>query len=384
MVWVMGQQMQKVAVGWEIYERTGSALNLGYIGLAQFLPLILLAIFAGHVTDNYDRKRVLMASLAFGAMASLGLAFNSSRHGSVTAVYGLLILAGTARAFLNPARNALLPRIVPREIFSNAASWHSSGFELAAMTGPAIGGLLIGFLQSPVAVYLLNAAAASMFLLAIAGIPYKHQLMEKSRITLQSLSAGFRFVWRTKPVMAAITLDMFGVLLGGATALMPIYAKDILQVGPRGLGWLMTAPSVGAFSMAMVQAHRRPYRRPGKVLLLAVTGFGTATILFGVSTMFWLTLAMLFLIGACDNVSVVIRNTLVQLLTPDEMRGRVSALNGLFIGTSNELGGFESGLVAGIFGPVVSVVSGGIGTILVVLCVARLWPELRRQRQLGG
>lgn len=377
MTLIMGLQMQKVAVGWEVYERTGSALSLGYVGLVQFIPFVAFAIFAGHVTDHYNRKQVLIVTLVFSTLAAAGLAWNSAQHGSMAAMYVILFLNGTIRSFQNPARAALLPRIVPREIFSNATSWNSSGFELASMTGPAIGGLLIGFFRSPVLVYILSAAGASVFLFALVGIPYRHVLLEKKPITLRSLSAGMTFVWRTKTVMAAITLDMFAVLLGGATTLMPIYAKDILQVGPRGLGWLMTAPSIGAFSMAMVQAQRPPYRKAGDVLLLAVLGFGGATILFGISKNFWFSLAMLFLVGVFDNISVVIRNTLTQLLTPDEMRGRVSALNHLFIGTSNELGGFESGVVAGFFGAVVSAVSGGVGTILVVLAVARLWPELR-------
>jgi MFS family permease len=377
-VLIVGQQMQKVAVGWEIYERTGSALHLGYVGLIQFLPLALFAIPAGHVADNYSRKRVLTIALTFTALAALGLAWNSWRHGSIVTTYALLLLTGAAKAFQNPARAAMVPGIVPRNIFSVAASWTSSAFELASMTGPAVGGLLIGYFGNPVLVYLLNAAAATAFLVALAAISYKQQALERNPVTLRSLSAGFRFVWKQKEVMSAMTLDAFAVLLGGATTLMPVFAKDILRVGPSGLGWLMAGPSIGAFSMAMVQAHRRPYERAGRALLIAVVGFGGATIVFGLSTHFWLSLAMLFLIGVFDNVSVVIRQTLIQLLTPDEMRGRVSALNALFIGTSNELGGFESGMVAGFFGPVVSVVTGGIGTLFVVFSVARLWPEIRR------
>jgi MFS family permease len=379
---VLGQQMQKVAIGWEIYDRTGSALKLGLVGLVQFLPLALFAIASGHVADSYNRKHLLMGSLSFTALAALGLAWNSSRHGSIATMYLLLFLTGTAKSFQNPAKSSLLPRIVPREIFSVAATWNSSGFELASMAGPAIGGLLIGFFRSPLIVYLINAGAAATFILALAGIPYKHQWVEKNPITLRSLSAGLRFVWHRKEVMAAMTLDMFAVMLGGATTLMPIYAKDILRVGPRGLGWLMAAPSVGAISMAVVQAHRPPYKRAGRTLLLAVLGFGGATIVFGLSQNFRLSLLMLACVGACDNVSVVIRQTLIQLLTPDEMRGRVFALNSVFIGTSNEVGGFESGLVANFFGPVVSVVSGGIGTMLVVISVVRLWPQIRRYGKL--
>lgn len=376
--------MQKVAVGWEIYERTGSALHLGYVGLVQFLPLVALALITGHVVDHHNRKRVLMVALLFTSLAALGLAWNSTRRGPVYALYCLLLMSSIAKAFQNPAKSTLLPRIVPREIFGNAVSWGSSSFEMASMLGPALGGLLIGLFRSAVPVYVVSAAAALIFMLAMVGIQYQHQPLEKNPVTLHSLSAGLRFVWRAKVVMAAMTLDMFAVLLGGATTLMPVFAKDILHVGPRGLGWLMAAPSVGAFSMAILLAHRPPFQKAGRALLLAVVGFGAATILFGISKHFWFSLAMLLLIGMFDNISVVIRQTLVQLLTPDEMRGRVSSLNGLFIGTSNELGGFESGLVAGLFGPVISVVSGGVGTLVVVLGIAWLWPQLRRYGRIGG
>jgi MFS family permease len=383
-VLIMGQQMQKVAVGWEIYEQTGSALHLGYVGLIQFLPLLLAAIPAGHVTDTYNRKRVLIASLALTALAAAGLAWNSARHGPIAIAYALLLLTGTAKAFQNPARAAIVPRLVPRELFGTATSWNSSGFELASMAGPAVGGLVIGFTRNPVLVYLLNAASATAFIVAVAGIPYEHRLVEKSRITLRALSAGMRFIWHQKVVMAAMTLDMFGVLLGGATTLMPVFAKDILGVGPRGLGWLLAAPSVGAFTTAMIQAHRRPYERAGRAMLIAFVGFGLSTVVFGLSRQFWLSLAMLFLIGTFDNINVVIRGTLIQLLTPDEMRGRVTALNSVFIGTSNELGGFESGLVAGLLGPVASVVLGGIGTLLVVISVAHAWPQIRHFGKLSA
>jgi MFS family permease len=246
------------------------------------------------------------------------------------------------------------------------------------MAGPAIGGLLIGSFQSATLVYTINAMGQFIFVALLAGITYKNRATSKQPLTLASFSAGFRFVWKARVVLAAMTLDMFGVLLGGATAMMPIYAKDILHVGARGLGWLMAAPSIGAFSTAMIQAHRGPLRKAGRTLLFAVTGFGLVTVIFGFSTNFWLSMAMLLLLGSCDNISVVIRLTLVQVLTPDEMRGRVSALNALFIGTSNELGAFESGLVANFFGPVFSVVSGGIGTLVVVALMAWLSPELRR------
>jgi len=373
----LGWQMQKVAVGWEIYERTGSAFYLGFAGLIQYLPMVAFTLIAGHITDSYNRKRVLMSALGGNALAALILALNSAVSGSLVVLYCCLFALGTARAFTMPARNAFLPRIVPLDIFSNAASWNSSMFEVATMTGPAIGGLLIGIFRSATLNYAVAAMGALTFFLLTSGIRYRHKAQERLSLTLHSLSAGFRYVWQKKVILSAIILDMFGVLLGGATALMPIYAKDILHVGPRGLGWLMAAPSIGAVSMAVAQAHRGPARRAGRLLLFAVAGFGTVTVVFGISKNFWLSMCMLCVLGACDNISVVIRNTLVQLLTPDEMRGRVSALNALFIGTSNELGAFESGVVAGFFGPVFSVVAGGIGTIIVVLTVAGLFPQLR-------
>ena len=375
--------MQKVAIGWEIYERTHSAIHLGYAGLMQFFPQVLFMLFAGHIADTYNRKRVFMLALACNAAAAAGLALNAARGGSIYVLYGCLFAYGTARAFIMPSRQAFLPGIVPLEIFSTAVSWNSSGFEISSMAGPAIGGLLIGAFQSPTLVYTINAIGQFIFIALLAGIAYKNRIGAKQPLSLSSFSAGFRYVWKAKVVLSAIVLDMFGVLLGGATALMPIYAKDILQVGPRGLGWLMAAPSIGAFSMAMIQAHRRPLQKAGRTLLLAVAGFGTVTVVFGLSKSFWLSMVMLFLLGSCDNISVVVRLTLVQVLTPDDMRGRVSALNALFIGTSNELGAFESGLVANFFGPIFSVVSGGIGTIVTVVLMAWLSPELRRYGALG-
>jgi MFS family permease len=382
MILILGWQMQKVAIGWEIYERTHSALYLGYAGLVQFAPQVLFMLFAGHIVDTFNRKRVFMAALTFNALAAIGLAVNSIRGGSIFVLYACLFLYGTSRSFIMPSRAAFLPGIIPLKIFSTAVSWNSSGFEISSMAGPAIGGLLIGFFQSPTLVYAINAIGQLTFAALLVNIPYKNLRVERMPVTVGSLSAGFRFVWKAKVILAAITLDMFGVLLGGATAMMPIYAKDILHVGPRGLGWLMSAPSLGAFSMALLQAHRGPLRKAGRTLLFAVAGFGTVTIIFGISRNFWLSMSMLYLLGSCDNISVVVRSTLVQVLTPDDMRGRVSALNSLFIGTSNELGAFESGLVANFFGPVLSVVSGGIGTLLIVGAMVWLAPELRRYGRL--
>lgn len=380
-VFLVGLQMQKVAIGWEIYERTGSALHLGYVGLAQFAPQLLLAPFAGHVADTHNRKTLLASALTVNALAALGLAWNAAHPAPLVVTYLLLIVIGSARAFWMPARSAILPRIVPVAIFGNAVSWNSSGFELAAITGPAVGGLLIGLLRHTTGVYLVNAAAVVSFIVLVSRIHYEHERAGRGEVSLEAISAGFRFVWESKIVLAAILLDTFGVLFGGATALMPVYAKDILHVGPRGLGWLLAAPSAGAVTMAFVQAHRGPLRTPGRTLLFAVAGFGVVTILFGLSTHMWFSLAMLVVLGACDNISVVLRGTLVQVLTPDHMRGRVSSLNGLFVGTSNELGAFESGLAAQWLGPVASVAGGGLGTIAVVLAIAWLFPGLRRLRR---
>src|SRR5438477_5949876 len=316
MILILGWQMQKVAVGWEIYERTHSAIYLGYAGLIQFLPQVLFMLFAGHVVDTYNRKRVFMIALACNAAAAAGLAVNATRGGSIYVLYGCLFAYGTARAFIMPSRQAFLPGIIPLEIFSTAVSWNSSGFEISSMAGPAIGGVLIGFFQSPTLVYTINAIGQFTFIALLAGIAYKNHAGARQPLSLSSFSAGFRFVWKAKVVLSAMALDMFGVLFGGATAMMPIYAKDILHVGPRGLGWLMAAPSIGAFSMALLQAHRGPLRKAGRTLLLAVAGFGTVTVIFGISRNFWLSMTMMAVLGSCDNISVVVRSTLVQILTP--------------------------------------------------------------------
>jgi len=383
LIFILGMQMLNVAVGWEMYERTGSALNLGFVGLVQFIPQLALVAVAGHVTDIYNRKHVLMAAVSLTAVAAAVLALNAASGGPIFLMYLCLLAAGTARAFWMPARSALLPRIVPLSIFSNAVSWNTSGFEISSFVGPAMGGFLIHY-GGVTAVYVLNAVLIAGFALLLSRIPYRHERPPESALTLNSLSAGFRFIWKTKVVLSVMMLDMFGVMLGGATALMPIYAKDILGVGASGLGWLLAAPSAGAFTSALTQAHRGPLRRAGRTILLAVTCFGAATIVFGISRSFPLSLAMLFVLGVCDNISVVVRSTLVQMATPDEMRGRVSAMNGLFIGTSNQLGAFESGAVAGLAGPVASVVIGGFGTIVVALVTAWLSPSLRNYGQLGG
>ncbi len=378
MVATVGNQMLGVAVGWELYERTSSPLALGMVGLAQVLPVLLLAIPGGHAADRYSRKGIIMLAHGLLLLASLGLAVLSAWRGPVGWTYLLLVLTGAGQALSRPARWAILPQIVPRELLLSAVTWNSSAWQVAAMAGPALGGLVIALTGGATACYLLNAGCSAAVIGLTASLRLRATAYDSQPVTLRSLLAGIGFVFRTEMILATITLDMFAVFLGGATALLPIYARDILQIGPTGLGWLRAAPSIGSFLMALMLAHRPPMRQAGKSLLWAVAGFGIATIVFGISTNLYLSFAMLLLTGALDNVSVVVRQTLVQLLTPDEMRGRVSAINAIFIASSNELGAFESGVAARLFGTVASVVGGGIGTLLVVLGVAAFWPQVAR------
>ena len=375
---MMGRQMLSVAVGWEIYERTHSAMALGYIGLAQLLPVVLLVLPAGHVVDTRDRRKVLIAAQWVNVLATAGLFATSWWHGPVWLMYVWLALVGVGRAFHSPANAALLPQIVCASKFTNAVTWGSINFQAAAILGPALGGLLIALFHQAAPVYLLDSLCCALFGLFLLGVKSSQQVVERKEMTLRSLGSGLSFVWNTRIILAAITLDMFAVLFGGAVALLPIFAKDILHVGPTGLGWLQTAPSLGAIITGLLLARRPNFRHSGQWLMATVIGFGLATVGFGLSRHFWLSFGMLFLTGAFDNVSVVIRQALVQLRTPDAMRGRVSAINYVFIGTSNELGGFESGLVAQWFGPLFSVVFGGFATILTVLFCGSLWPELRQ------
>jgi MFS family permease len=318
------------------------------------------------------------------ACASVGLALISALGAHVFWIYFCLFAAGTGRTFLWPASSAFLPHLVSRQEFSRAVTWSSGTFQLSSVAGPAAGGALIALTHHAAPVYALNAAAALVCLVLISLIQRRHTVAVKQRMTLSNLIVGFKFVFASPIIVGIITLDMFAVLLGGATALLPIYAKDILLTGPAGLGLLYAVLPLGSLLCVLILAHRRPLQKAGRAMLLAVAAFGMATIGFGLSHWFWLSLLMLFICGAVDNISVVVRHTLVQLLTPDEKRGRVSAVNSLFIGTSNELGGFESGMVAHWFSPVFSVVSGGIGTILVVLAVALIWPGIRKYGRLDA
>lgn len=376
---VMGEQMLGVAIGWELYERTGSALALGIVGLVQIIPVVVLSLPAGHFADRFNRKYIVIGSQCILAISSLGLTLLSYTHGSLVLIYGCLLLIGLAVAFNDPASSTLVVQTIPESVYENATTWRSSSWQLASVLGPALGGLLIAIMRSATLVYALNATTALTYVALIAQLPGTAQKVRSDeRMTLASLLDGVKFLKSTQVVLAAITLDLFAVLLGGATTLLPIFAKDILHVGPTGLGWMRAAPSIGAVCMAIAIAHTPPLKKAGRVLLWSVAGFGLATVVFGLSRSFWLSLLMLFMLGALDNVSVVVRSTLLLIRTPDEMRGRVSAINSLFVAGSNELGGFESGLVAQFFGPTISVVGGGVGTILVVLFVALLWPEMRR------
>jgi MFS family permease len=407
---IAGRQMLTVAVEWEIYARTHSATALGLVGAAIATPVVLLSLPAGHMADRYSRKWIIIWTQAISAVCSVALAIVSWKHLalpplsilhrgndvlrsiatvferhaafqfddlSLPLIYFLLLATTAARTFGWAARSAFLPKTVPRDVFPNAATWNSSIFQVSCVIGPAMAGLLIVRAGFPF-IYALESLCALSFLFLVLPIKKVDQGVRVTGSALKSLRDGLRFVLHKNVILATLTLDMFAVLLGGATVLLPVFAKEILHCSPIGLGWLRASPAIGAFIMGVVIAYLPPMRQAGRVLLWCVTGFGLATIVFGFSKSFWLSLSMLFLTGAFDSVSVIVRHTLVQLLTPDEMRGRISAVNNIFIGTSNEFGALESGLTAALFGPVISVVAGGIGTILVVLGIAARWPQVRK------
>jgi MFS family permease len=378
MLAIIGMQMEMMSLRYELYNRTNSALPLGMMGLVQVAPVLALMLLAGHVADRFNRKWVMISALATTGIAALGLAAVSHWHGPILAVYACLAVNGVGRAFLQPAKQALLPQLTRPENFSNAVTWGSGVFHLGSVIGPALAGWVLAATESPALIYLLNATAVGVFILLLLPVRLQTTSVERRELSVNSLLAGVRYVWGAEIVFGAMALDMFAVLLGGAVALLPVFARDVLHVGPTGLGWMETAPAVGSVMTSVVLAHRPPLRRAGHYLLWAVAGFGLTMIVFGLSQSFALSLVVLFLSGAFDNVSVVIRQTLVQLQTPDAMRGRVSAVNSLFIGMSNELGGFESGVTADWFGKVASVVGGGVGTLAVVAFAAWKWPRLRR------
>jgi MFS family permease len=380
---VVVEQMLGVAIGWELYARTRAPLALGLIGLVQVVPVVLLALPAGHIADRFDRKLVAVAAMLLLSVCAIGLAFLSFTSGPLVLIYLCLLFIGVARAFQSPATASLLAQVVPSEHFTNAATWESGVWQASSIIGPALGGLMIAMRHSATPIYSIVAAMLLVVALMFGLMRPRRSQRSEERMTVVSLLAGLRFVWNTKIILAAITLDMFAVLLGGATALLPVFAEDILHVGASGLGWLRAAPAVGAVLSAIIIAHRPPFKRAGRTLLVVVAGFGLVTIVFGLSRSFALSLLMLGLLGALDNISVVIRGTLVLTRTPDSMRGRVNAVHYVFIGISNELGAFESGLAAALLGTIGAVVVGGIGTTLVVGLVALLWPEMRRLGRLN-
>jgi MFS family permease len=379
---VLATEMQSVAVGWQVYEITKRPLDLGLVGLAQFLPGILLFLVSGHVADRYDRRRLIIICYAGFALCCGLLLLTSMRNvRSVYYIFAVLILLGIVRSFTGPISRALLPQLIPEEHFPSAVAWASTIFQGAAILGPAVGGLVYAFFRGPSAVYILAV------LLAIAAVVCTLQLKTQAKprprepINLTTVSAGLRYIWREKVVLGSISLDLFAVFLGGAVALLPIYAREILLTGPWGLGLLRTAPGVGAAAMALFLAHRPIRRKVGLIMLWCVAGFGFFTILFGISHSLILSLIALFFVGATDMVSVIVRAVLIQVATPDEMRGRVNAVDMVFIGASNEFGEFESGLTAQWFGTVPAVVIGGIGTLVVTAIWAWRFPELRKVEQ---
>ena len=374
---VIAFQMVGVAVGWQIYALTGSAWYLGLVGLVQFLPMFLLTLVVGHVADRYDRRSVACICQVVQGLAAGLLALGSfGGWQSKESVLLLVLIGATARAFEGPSMQALLPCLVPFQLIATATAWSATAMQTASILGPAVGGLL--YAADPTVVY---ATAAVLFLTAamfLAMVKTERESFRREPPSLASIFAGISFIRSRPAILGAISLDLFAVLLGGATALLPIYAKDILETGPWGLGLLRAAPGAGALAMSISLARRPLRKNVGRTMFRAVALFGAATLLFAVSRSFLLSLVILAVMGAADVISVVIRAALVQIETPDEMRGRVSAVNSLFIGTSNQLGEFESGVTAALFGTVPAVIIGGVGTILVVLLWQRLFPELAR------
>jgi MFS family permease len=385
---VVGSQLQAVVVGWQVYRLTHDPLSLGLIGLAEALPFIGVALPAGYLADRRNRRAISVAALLVIACCSAALLTFSATPGffvraGVGPIYATIFVSGVARGILQPARQALGAEIIPRSVYQNAIAWRSSTWQTASVIGPAIGGLLYGF-AGAVASYgtaalLMLVALAAFLMVRYAPVP---RALERSSMFAELLS-GLRFVWSEHAILAALSLDLFSVFLGGAEALLPVFAAEILKVGPQGLGILRAAPAAGAVTMGIFLAHRPPFRRAGRTMLLAVGVFALAIVGFGLSRDYYLSLALLALSGMADNVSVVIRSTLIQLLTPPHMLGRVSAVNSIFIGSSNELGAFESGVAARLLGAVPAVVLGGSAALAVVGLTARLVPRLRTLGRIG-
>lgn len=390
---ILGAEAQSVAVAWQVYSITHRALDLGYTGLALFLPGLLFLLPAGHVADRFDRRHIILVCYGLQVFCTLGLLFfacNSVR--SVYPIYAVLFLIGMGRAFSGPASSALIPHLVPEKHFVNAVTWGGAIFQFSNTTGPALGGLLFTLplarfvpdtrLEGAGIVYLFSLATLFLFLALIASLHVRLGRMEHRAASLQVVLAGFKYVWSMPLLLGAFSLDLFVVLLGGSVALMPIFASDILHTGPRGLGILRAAPAIGALIMSLVMARFPIKRGAGKRLFTCVAIFGAATVVFGLSRSLWLSLAALAASGAADMISVIIRGSLLQLSTPPQMRGRVSAVNSLFIGASNELGEFESGLTAQWWGAVRATMLGGLGALAAAGVWSMLFPDLRKADEL--
>lgn len=392
---ILGAEAQSVAVAWQVYSITHRALDLGYTGLALFLPGLLLLLPAGHVADRFDRRKIILLcySLQMVATAALLLLTRWGLH-SVAPIYAVLVVMGIGRAFSGPASTALIPHLVPEIHFVNAVTWGSAIFQFANVTGPALGGVLFTLpltrwapaagLEGAGIVYLFTLATLAWFLALIGSLKVRPGRMEHRNLSAKVILAGFQFVRRSPLLLGSFSLDLFVVLLGGATALMPIFAHDILHQGPRGLGMLRAAPAIGAVTMSLALARFPLGRRAGRKLFVCVSLFGAATVVFALSRSLWLSLAALSIAGAADMVSVIIRGSLLQLATPPQMRGRVSAVNSLFIGASNELGEFESGLTAQWWGAKAATLVGGLGALAVAGLWAALFPALRNADELSS
>jgi len=385
---IIGAEAQTLAVAWLVYQITHSALYLGYTGLVLFLPGLFFLLPAGHVADRFDRRQVILVCYTLQAFCTLAL-FLFAWHGlhAVWPIYSVLFLVGTGRAFSGPASSALIPHLVPKEHFVNAVTWGATAFQIANVAGPSLGGILYtlplhGRIAGASIVFLFTLATLFAFLWLILSLHVRLGRMEHKAISTEVILAGIRYVWKTQILLGSISLDLFAVLLGGAVALMPIFAQEILHTGPRGLGLLRAAPAIGALVISMWLTWRPLERRAGVKMLVCVGIFGAATVLFGISRSLPLSLLALFLVGASDMVSVVIRSSILQLATPPEMRGRVSAVNSLFLGASNELGEFESGLTASWWGAVRAVVIGGVGSLMVTGVWSIFFPSLRRADRL--
>ena len=390
---ILGAEAQSVAVAWQVYSMTHRALDLGYTGLALFLPGLLFLLPAGHVADRFDRRQVILVcySLQVLCTTALLLLTRAGLH-SVYPIYAVLFLVGTGRAFSGPASSALIPHLVPEQHFVNAVTWGGAIFQFSNITGPALGGLLFTFpiarfvpdtsLEGAGIVYVFTLGTLGWFLVLVATLHARPGRMEHRAASLKVVMAGFQYMMRSSLLLGASSLDLFVVLLGGATALMPIFAHDVLHQGPRGLGMLRAAPAAGALTMSLLMARFPFRRRAGLRLFVCVAIFGAGTVVFGLSHILWLSLGALAVAGAADTVSVIIRGSLLQLGTPPEMRGRVSAMNSLFIGASNELGEFESGLTAQWWGAVRATVVGGVGALAVAGLWAMLFPRLRQADEL--